>query len=186
MGGAKVLWGQFDNVRSGRTKCEVVRTFTAELPVFQELPKNHNNILVSAFAFLKWGGAVNKITHTEKCKLLVGNEHVCGWISNMLSCDEYRSLHRVGVVAAMIDAAAKDIGKAMEFWSQTQAGSNPNVDHPTRSLQRFLLTEKSSNGQGGSQGGKVTAWEFYDRCKRHFEAFVDGRTIKRRGRKASK
>lgn len=170
------LYATFDARFSSRTSKDIYLVYAQSVERIKDVVSSTITLAASGMSFATW--EIGSFNHDveERAQLLVRNPDFILWLSGILyGCTtEFKFIRRSGVVAAMFLTWCKDQKDAGTFWESVKTGSDPDNNHPTRVLQRKLMSVSGMSGSSRSLKEKASIHEMFVRCIRGWNLFRKG------------
>lgn len=182
------LYNTFDSKLASRTVGDINASFAATITELKDISVRLINHTVSAASYIKWGESISSIPPAERAEELMDCYPFAIWLKKLIgvSATSVKSpdfhLFRTPVITAMMVTYNKSRGAAEEFWRMVQKETDPDRDHPSRVLARYLVRVSLSGGKrskGQAGGREVVSWrEVYVKCLHAWNAYRKGESTK--------
>lgn len=176
------LYNTFDSNLAQRTGRDINLAFAASVPGLTDVPDKYIHATISAAAFHHDDKNGQGLTSAEKAELLLDHVGFAKWLTDTIQLDNSRGINntrhllRQASINAMMSTYNRGPNKARDFWTSVKKEDNPDPQHPTRVLARYLVRVVSAGSNSRSGAGKVIAGmrEQYVKCLHAWNAWRKG------------
>jgi hypothetical protein len=182
-----VLFEQFDNKRSSRTEADIFGAHGRVALGDLEIANSEIRDVVNGIAYHLHLRAIESAAQgfhervdVDRMSLIAKYREFFEWRKSIGTTKaRAKNMARKALGAAVFATWTHNKEAATDFWSQLMSESNPDVDHPTRVLGRFIRDEVIGHRRGG--GGNKNSREVWDdrsvycKCLNAYIAYREGR-----------
>lgn len=157
------LFATFDPRWSTRTTSDTNRAQAAAIPELDGINSRAIDLAASGMAIHFGSGNRSRITQEQRSRNISLHSNFVLWLNNMefVQSNQRRHMARSAVVGAMFATFQKSSEEATDFWMMVKNSSAPNADHPTRLLERYLMTAKGRTDDREIYAKCIHAWNYW-------------------------
>lgn len=159
------LFATFDNRWSNRTTSDTNRAFASSVSALADLNNRVIDLAASGMVIFMGDGFRKQMTQEQRGREVAKHTAFVLWLNGLdiVTSKTKRYLAKAAICAAMFATYSKDSEQATEFWTAVRNASEPNAEHPTRLLERYLLIAKSRSGDREIYAKCLHAWNAWRR-----------------------